>query len=73
MGYAYMMGPCFACGKVFSFNPVKVPSLRDDSGNRQPICANCISRANARRKNLGMAPFPIHLEAYEPCQEEELA
>ena len=46
MGFAFMTGNCWVCRKLFSFNPVRVPSIRDGSGVRQPICRECIEMAN---------------------------
>lgn len=43
MGYAFMMGQCFSCRQVFTFNPVRVPSVRDKNGEKQPICKDCIN------------------------------
>jgi hypothetical protein len=27
MGYAFATSPCIGCGRLFSYNPVRVPSL----------------------------------------------
>ena len=72
MGYAFMVGPCFICGNVFTFNPVRVPSVRDADGVRQQICRTCIERANVQREMNGLAPFPIARDAYEACDELEV-
>jgi len=72
MGYAFMTAECFTCRRIFCFNPVKVPSVRDANGVRQPICKTCIDAANARRKEMGLEPFPILPGAYEACDEAEL-
>jgi len=64
MAYMFVTGPCLTCGKIFSFNPNKVPSLRVN-GVREPICETCITLANKERERMGNAPHPIHPEAYE--------
>ena len=72
MGYAFMIAGCYVCGRLFSFNPMKVPSLRDNHGVRQAVCRNCVEAANEIRKGKGLEPFPIPADAYEPCDESEL-
>jgi len=64
-GYMFVMGQCFGCGRLFSFNPNKVPSLRIN-GERQPICRTCIERANPERIKRGLDPIKILPDAYEP-------
>lgn len=61
------------CGKPISFNPVKVPSLRDKNGTRQPVCRECIEKANIERKKMGIPLLKILPGAYEACEEGELA
>jgi hypothetical protein len=79
MGYAFVMGPCWSCGVVFTYNPLHVPSVLvnsqgfiDPAGRREPICQNCMTLANEKRKAAGMPPHAIHPEAYEPVDEAEL-
>jgi hypothetical protein len=67
MGYATLMAPCLLCRKTFCSNPSKVPSK-----NNEPICRECMEALNAKRREMGLDPFPIHPDAYEPCSEEEL-
>ena len=67
MGYAMVIGQCFACSKVFSFNPHKVPSYQG-----KPICRSCIKTANVKRKELGNPQWPVPENAYEPIDEYEL-
>lgn len=71
-GYAFAQSPCLVCHQVFSYHPHKVPSHRDASGVKQPICQNCMNLVNTKRKEKGLEPFPILPGAYEPCPEEEL-
>ena len=48
MGYVTATSPCAGCGQLFTYNPVRVPSIRI-GGERQPICRACIDRANPIR------------------------
>jgi hypothetical protein len=70
-GYVLAHGACFGCKRFFSFNPVRVPSIRVN-GTREPICADCVEHANPRRASLGLAPIvPAH-DAYQAAEEGEL-
>ena len=71
MGYAFIMGQCFGCKQMFSFNPNKVPSIRID-GVKQPVCQSCVTIANPKRKANGLEPIEVLPGAYEPCEEGEL-
>lgn len=71
-GYVFCMGGCIACGRLFTFNPNSVPSTSAITGTREPICQPCMGTINAKRVTLGLAPFPILPDAYEPCPESEL-
>ena len=71
MGYAFCTGRCYCCKRVFSFNPVKVPSVRIN-GVKEPVCRSCIEAANPERVKNGLEPFVPHPDAYEPCDESEL-
>lgn len=72
MGHVFITGGCFTCGTLFSFNPVRVPSIRDSGGVKQAICGNCIRLANKIRIERGVEPFPVPIDAYEACDENEL-
>jgi len=65
MSYMFVMGNCCNCGGLFSFHPDFVPSLRV-KGEKQPVCGTCIAGANEQRVEMGMPPFEVHSEAYEP-------
>jgi len=67
MGYVYAMGNCGVCGKLFSFNPMKVPSL-----NNVPFCQTCVDAANPQRVKNGLPPIEYDEDAYEAVPEEEL-
>jgi len=69
--YALCYGPCFGCGRIFGFNPLRVPSILIN-GNREPICEACVNRANPRRLKNGLAPIDPAPDAYEACDEAEL-
>jgi hypothetical protein len=71
-GYAFCMGPCISCGRVFTYNPHKVPSSSAVTGRREPICRGCIDAINAKRREMKLAPFEIQPDAYEPLSEGEL-
>jgi hypothetical protein len=72
MGYAIVMGHCFGCGSMFSFNPHRVPSIRDARGVKQPVCRECIELANPMRVKNGLEPIVPAPDAYEAINEEEL-
>ncbi len=71
MAYVFMMGNCIACNNPFSFNPMKVPSLRVN-GVREPLCKECVAEANRLRVERGDKPVVIHPDAYDPCDENEV-
>jgi len=72
MGVAIMFAPCLVCKKPFSFNPIRVPSLRVD-GVKEPICGPCHEAINKYRVENGVEPFPEpHPDAYGACDENEL-
>ena len=71
-GYAFAMGPCLFCGVPFTFNPLRVPSLKV-KGVKEPICKSCHAAANRYRVENGIEPFPEpHPDAYEACKEEDI-
>lgn len=65
MAWETVTGPCFACGRLFTFNAERVPSIRIE-GVRRPVCWECMAAANAKREAQGLAPHPILPGAYEP-------
>ena len=72
MGYVAVISSCFGCGNIFSYNPHKVPSIRDGDDVRQPICHVCVERVNPLRVANGLAPIVPHPDAYEAIDESEL-
>jgi len=67
MGYMIATGNCFGCGRLFDFNPERVPSIRDPRTNeREPICRACVERVNPTREQRGLEPIRVVAGAYEP-------
>ena len=71
-GYVLAHSPCLGCGRIFAYNPMRVPSCSAATGKREPICLDCVHRVNPQRVKNGLAPIIPHRDAYEPCPEEEL-
>jgi hypothetical protein len=71
MGVAFCMGNCIGCGRRFTFNPVRVPSLTVN-GQREPICRACVDRVNPIRKANGLEQIVPLPDAYGACDESEL-
>lgn len=71
MGYALMWSPCVRCGRVFGFNPHKVPSIRIN-GEREPVCRDCYEVLAAIQKKAGMEVLPLDAQAYEAIDEHDL-
>jgi hypothetical protein len=72
MGYVTAHGHCITCGKLFSFNPMRVPSTTEITGKREPLCEDCFTQINIKRKALGLEPFVAAPDAWEACEESEL-
>ena len=73
MGYVSAMGECYGCGRLFSFNPLRVPSITPPGGDtRRPICEFCVTRVNPIRVANGLEPIVPFPDAYEACDESEL-
>lgn len=70
-GYVTATDACAACGKLCTFNPVYVPSIRVH-GVRKPVCGSCITAANIQRAANNLEPLTPHRQAYEPLLEEDL-
>jgi hypothetical protein len=71
MGYAFCTSACFGCGRLFTYNPIRVPSIRID-GDRKPVCLACIEAANPQRVANGLKPIVPAADAYEAVEESEL-
>ena len=74
MGYAFATGHCLRCRRVFTFNPVRVPSVRypPPDGPREPICRDCFETLQGIREEHGLPRLPLAPDAYEAVSEEEL-
>lgn len=72
MGYAFCTSACFGCKRLFSYNPMRVPSI-PINGSREPICEACVRRANPLRIKNGLDPIVPFPDAYESCDESELS
>lgn len=57
MGYALALSACCSCHRVFGYNPIRVPSVRVN-GVREPVCRECIERANPLRKQAAFLNSP---------------
>jgi hypothetical protein len=71
MGYVTAMGCCVVCRKLFSFNPMRVPSITVN-GTKEPVCAECVELANPERIKNGLPPIIPAPDAYDACDEGEL-
>lgn len=70
--YALAHGYCIGCGKLFSFNPLRVPSSSAITGEREPICKVCVERINPLRKKNGLPEIVPAKDAYDAVDEGEL-
>lgn len=65
MAWMTVIGDCCICGIRFSFNADRVPSVVID-GEREPICRDCVNRANPVRIAKGLPPIHVFPDSYEP-------
>lgn len=71
-GYVIIHCECVACRIPIAVNPNYCPSLRIN-GERKPLCPACHAKWNQiHRISKGLAPIPLHPEAYAPLPESEL-
>jgi hypothetical protein len=67
----FAMSACLGCGRVFAYDPDRVPAVRvqrvngtlvatesRDHGTAEPVCPACCRRANPDRLAAGLEPFP---------------
>lgn len=71
MGYISCMSSCYGCKRIFSYNPVRVPSI-NINGVREPICEICVARANPERIARGLEPIVPAPDAYTAADEHEV-
>jgi len=63
----FVLGQCFGCRRLFTFNADLVPSISIGiDGIREPICAACVAKVNPRRLANGLDPIVPLPGAYEP-------
>ena len=67
MGYMIAFGPCLICRRPFGFNPHSVPSSSAVTGEREPICRDCVNVLNASRIAQGLPQIVPAPDAYEPA------
>lgn len=65
MGWMLCHSACCNCGRIFSYNPNRVPSIRIN-GEREAVCRECVEMANSRRTKLGHELISVHPDAYDP-------
>jgi hypothetical protein len=70
-GFVLAHSECIGCGRIFAYNPNRVPSLRVN-GQREPVCLDCVHQVNPMRVKNGLQPIIPHRDAYEPLPEDEL-
>ena len=71
MGVVQVLSACYGCGRLFTYHPLRVPSIRVN-GEREPICQSCVDRVNPRRLANGLPPIIPLPGAYDPCDESDL-
>lgn len=78
-GYVQAFSVCFACGRGFAFNPLRVPSIPVGAdgevvagGDRKPICRGCATKANEARRASGLELWDVSDAAYGAADEREL-
>jgi len=71
MGFVLCHSACVGCGRVFAYNPLRVPSIRIN-GNSEPICRACVLYVNPLRIANGLEPIVPFRDAYDPIDEYEL-
>jgi hypothetical protein len=71
MGYVFATSRCGGCQRTFTYAPTKVPVIVV-RGDRIPICAACVDRANELKRARGEAEFTIPEGAYEAQDETEV-
>lgn len=63
--YEMVIGYCFGCKNMFTFNAERVPSI-PINGVREPVCETCVQRVNPMRIANGLDPIIVLPGAYEP-------
>lgn len=69
MGVMFLLCTCFTCKQLFTCNPDLVPALpasATGTGEKEPVCLDCVTTANPRRIANGLEPITVLPGAYEP-------
>jgi hypothetical protein len=61
------VGSCWACGRTFTFNVDRVPSIIV-AGSREPLCRPCVERANELRLGTGSQEIVVYPDSYGPSE-----
>ena len=64
-GYTVMIDRCCGCKRFFGFDPGCVP-MALANGKPGPVCQDCMSEANRRRRSYGLPTLSIDPRAYAP-------
>ena len=64
MGWMMVLGPCYGCGRLFTYSAERVPSVTVH-GVREPICQACVDAANPIRERNGLPPIVPLPGAYD--------
>lgn len=71
-GAMLLLAPCIRCGRLFTCNPLRVPSVRlRPDGPREPLCRPCAEWTITERTRVGLPVVPIYDDAYEAAPETE--
>lgn len=71
-GVMLLLCDCVRCGRAFTCNPARVPSVRlTPEGPREPLCRPCAEWMVAERAKRGLQVVPIHPDAYSACPDAE--
>lgn len=68
MSFMWCLAYCDFCGRLFAFDPKRVPSV-PLRGVRTPICRACVDDANPRRAANGLDPIVVLPGAYVTLDE----
>ena len=71
MGYLFALSPCYGCGGLFTYHPLRMPSIVVN-GSREPICERCVEAVNPQRISRGLEPIVVLPGAYDACDEGAL-
>jgi hypothetical protein len=69
-GAAIGLGPCWAHGGLFEFDPLTVCTIYVE-GRQVLLCDDCVEKANEQRRQMGLPPHQLardrkHLGEWPP-------